>query len=134
MIFVETNAAAGNLGGLRPSSTVPFPRDHDFVDRDILKEVKSKCLPSSRVALVGLGGVGYVTMLDVVFTLALTDTSKANRSSSSSTPTVYGKSRPTLGFSGSTQGAPREWKRVTVPSLKGFIYRARTLHRRIQKP
>ncbi|KAH8586899.1 P-loop containing nucleoside triphosphate hydrolase protein, partial [Bisporella sp. PMI_857] len=42
-----------------PSSTVPFRRDKDFVDRDILVEINQKCsLPASRVALVGLGGVG----------------------------------------------------------------------------
>ena len=42
-----------------PSSTVPFRRDSDFVDRDILAEVDEKCSrPASRAALVGLGGVG----------------------------------------------------------------------------
>jgi hypothetical protein len=42
-----------------PSSTVPFCRDPDFVDRDILVEIHQKCSkPASRVALVGLGGVG----------------------------------------------------------------------------
>jgi hypothetical protein len=42
-----------------PSSTVPFRRDKDFVHRDILSEIEWKCLqPASRVALVGLGGVG----------------------------------------------------------------------------
>ncbi|RYP23415.1 hypothetical protein DL765_001120 [Monosporascus sp. GIB2] len=42
-----------------PSSTVPFRRDPHFVDRDVLAEIyfKSK-QPASRVALVGLGGVG----------------------------------------------------------------------------
>jgi hypothetical protein len=43
----------------RPSSTVPFRRDRDFVYRDILSDIYAKCsLPSARVALVGLGGVG----------------------------------------------------------------------------
>jgi N-terminal domain on NACHT_NTPase and P-loop NTPases len=43
----------------RPSSNVPFRRDRDFVHREILSEVKEKCSkPASRVALVGLGGVG----------------------------------------------------------------------------
>jgi hypothetical protein len=42
-----------------PSSTVPFRRDPDFVDRDILPEIHQRCSkPASRVALVGLGGVG----------------------------------------------------------------------------
>ena len=45
-----------------PFSTVPFPRDPDFVDRpDILAWIREKCAePASRAALVGLGGVGYV--------------------------------------------------------------------------
>jgi hypothetical protein len=44
---------------LTPSSTVPFRRDRDFVDRDILSEIHCKSSqPASRVGLVGLGGVG----------------------------------------------------------------------------
>lgn len=43
-----------------PLSTVPFPRDPDFVDRSaIFGQVKEKLVvPAARVALVGLGGVG----------------------------------------------------------------------------
>lgn len=42
-----------------PSSNVPFRRDPDIVDRDILAKVDKKCSkPAFRVALVGLGGVG----------------------------------------------------------------------------
>jgi hypothetical protein len=42
-----------------PSSTVPFRRDRDFVHRGILSEIQTRCSqPASRVALVGLGGVG----------------------------------------------------------------------------
>ena len=43
-----------------PSSTIPFRRDPDFVDRGaILEQLHRKCsLPASRTALVGLGGVG----------------------------------------------------------------------------
>src|SRR5467141_3762791 len=41
-----------------PSSTVPFRRDRDFVHREILSEIQTRCsLPASRVALVGLGWV-----------------------------------------------------------------------------
>jgi hypothetical protein len=45
---------------LLPVSNVPFRRDPDFVNRGtLLGQVHTKCsLPSSRVALVGLGGVG----------------------------------------------------------------------------
>ena len=43
-----------------PSSTIPFGRDQDFVDRGaIIDHLLDKCaLPASRTALVGLGGVG----------------------------------------------------------------------------
>ncbi|ERF72255.1 hypothetical protein EPUS_02142 [Endocarpon pusillum Z07020] len=43
-----------------PSSTVPFPRDQDFVDRrTLLDQIHQKCsIPASRTALVGLGGAG----------------------------------------------------------------------------
>ena len=43
-----------------PSSSIPFRRDPDFVDRGaILDDIHQKCaLPASRTALVGLGGVG----------------------------------------------------------------------------
>ncbi|GAB7334635.1 hypothetical protein MBLNU13_g06596t2 [Cladosporium sp. NU13] len=45
---------------LSPLSTVPFPRDPDFVDRgSLLSEIDQKLAnPAARVALVGLGGVG----------------------------------------------------------------------------
>ncbi|KAJ9485888.1 hypothetical protein VN97_g7463 [Penicillium thymicola] len=43
-----------------PSSTVPFGRDLDFIDRgSLLDQVHEKCsLPASRIALVGLSRVG----------------------------------------------------------------------------
>ena len=43
-----------------PSSSIPFRRDPDFVDRGaILDQIHQKCaLPATRTALVGLGGVG----------------------------------------------------------------------------
>jgi hypothetical protein len=48
---------------LLPASTVPFLRDPDFVDRpEIMAWIRDKCADSAaRAALVGLGGVGYVT-------------------------------------------------------------------------
>jgi len=43
-----------------PSSTVPFHRDPHFVDRPQLEELEEKLSAwNKRVALVGLGGVGY---------------------------------------------------------------------------
>jgi len=43
-----------------PSSTVPFLRDPDYVDRQaLINQVHAKCsIPGSRTAFVGLGGVG----------------------------------------------------------------------------
>ncbi|KAJ5547806.1 hypothetical protein N7513_005040 [Penicillium frequentans] len=44
----------------KPISTVPLPHDPDFVSRDgLLEQIHTKALvPGSRIALVGLGGVG----------------------------------------------------------------------------
>ena len=44
----------------RPSCFVPFRRDADFVDRGtLLNQIRERCsAPASRIALVGLGGVG----------------------------------------------------------------------------
>ncbi|KAF1850065.1 TPR-like protein [Cucurbitaria berberidis CBS 394.84] len=45
--------------GPTPSSTVPFRRDPHFVDRQMLAEIDCRSQkPASRLALVGLGGVG----------------------------------------------------------------------------
>ena len=42
-----------------PSSTTPFRRDDDFINRDSLDKIRQICTkPASRAALVGLGGVG----------------------------------------------------------------------------
>jgi hypothetical protein len=51
---------------LSPSSTVPFRRDVDFVDRGmlhdsrtLLEHIEQRCrAAASRVALVGIGGAG----------------------------------------------------------------------------
>ena len=54
-MFVERPKTPSN-----PSFTVPFRRDPDFVDRGtLLSQIHEKCsAPASRVALIGLGGVG----------------------------------------------------------------------------
>jgi hypothetical protein len=42
-----------------PSSTVPFRRDPDYVQRNVFDKLwRRRMEPASRVALVGLGGVG----------------------------------------------------------------------------
>jgi hypothetical protein len=45
-----------------PFSTVPFLPDPDFIERpDIAAWLRDKCGQSgSRVALIGLGGIGYI--------------------------------------------------------------------------
>jgi hypothetical protein len=50
----------GRLDTARPTCVVPFRRDPDFVDGGtVLDDLQKKCLAlASRVALVGLGGVG----------------------------------------------------------------------------
>jgi hypothetical protein len=65
--FAVTNAALITLLDAerpetppRPSCFVPFRRDEDFIDRGtLLDQISERCsAPASRVALVGLGGVG----------------------------------------------------------------------------
>ena len=43
-----------------PFSSVPFPRDQDYIDRTGLTDVlhENLSLPAARVALCGLGGIG----------------------------------------------------------------------------
>jgi len=54
---------AGSRQPPTPTSTCPFPRDKDFVDRQIMAELMYRCQPSTRLALTGIGGVGYVQIL-----------------------------------------------------------------------
>ncbi|KAJ5392103.1 hypothetical protein N7509_007593 [Penicillium cosmopolitanum] len=57
---VHYHAAEQPEPGPSPLSTVPFPRDPDFVERGtLLDDIRDKLsLPGERVALVGLGGIG----------------------------------------------------------------------------
>ncbi|CAI7654014.1 unnamed protein product [Penicillium manginii] len=59
-----------------PLSTVPFPRDPDFVHRlTLLDQIYEKgSVPASRVALVGLGGVGK-SQLAIEYTYQIRDKS-----------------------------------------------------------
>jgi hypothetical protein len=47
--------------------TVPFRRDHDFVDRgELLVELQQKLAPETTwAALIGLGGIGYAICMIV---------------------------------------------------------------------
>lgn len=46
--------------GPGPLSTVPFPRDLDYVSREaLMDQIREKLsVPAARVALIGLGGMG----------------------------------------------------------------------------
>lgn len=50
----------GLIQAVNPFSTVPFPRDADFINRkSLMKEIETKLgQPAGRAALVGLGGIG----------------------------------------------------------------------------
>lgn len=55
----------------QPSCVVPHRRNPDFVDRnELLEQIHQQCsAPTSRVVLVGLGGVGYVGRKKIESTL-----------------------------------------------------------------
>jgi Heterokaryon incompatibility protein (HET) len=86
-----------SLPRTRPSSTVPFRRDPDFLDRDILSTLRQKYRPTSRVALVGLGGVGY-DMSNAKRTTSNFDLGSLNLPSSGRTEFKRNVKKP--GFSG----------------------------------
>ena len=42
-----------------PSAIIPFRRDRDFVERDVLGSIWQRAFePAARIGLVGLGGIG----------------------------------------------------------------------------
>ena len=51
-----------------PFSTIPFPRDPDYIDRSwLIDQLNEKlCVPHAKVALQGLGGIGYVQSTSLV--------------------------------------------------------------------
>ncbi|KAL1603478.1 hypothetical protein SLS60_005065 [Paraconiothyrium brasiliense] len=59
---ISTTFSGDRNQGLQPSCFVPFRRDPDFIPRGtLLDQIRQRCAaPASRVALVGIGGVGYV--------------------------------------------------------------------------
>lgn len=51
----------GFIPKLVPDSNIPFRRDQGFIDVGIIDDLLDRCsVPASRIALVGLGGIGYV--------------------------------------------------------------------------
>jgi hypothetical protein len=59
----ETEAnvfSADKISSPQPTSTCPFEREADFVERGVMNDVTTRCQPGSRSALIGIGGVGYV--------------------------------------------------------------------------
>jgi hypothetical protein len=92
----------------QPSCFVPFRRDADFVDRGaLLDQIRELCAaPASRIALVGLGGVGYVRQKRLELLLA-SNVSIGSRSWPLSTATAPLSSRQTHGCSGHTLATRR---------------------------
>ncbi|KAJ5726668.1 uncharacterized protein N7483_008025 [Penicillium malachiteum] len=62
-----------------PLSTIPFLRNVDFVSRDKpLRQIREKCsVPGSRIALVGLGGVGRKSQLAIEYSYRIRTESPA---------------------------------------------------------
>ena len=49
---------------VKPVFSVPFQRDHNFIDRkDIFSQIEGQLQVHHRVSLCGLGGVGYTFFL-----------------------------------------------------------------------
>ena len=97
-----------------PSSTVPFRRDPRFVDRQELREIESRSkLPASRLALVGLGGVGYVQRYLACLCRGYElIRMKESRNSRSNTLTGYGKNHQKPGSFGYMQAAQQDLERA----------------------
>lgn len=59
-IYVGKEVPSGRPESCSPTSTVPYARDSDFVQRGVLLEEIQKKIssPGDWIALVGLGGVG----------------------------------------------------------------------------
>jgi hypothetical protein len=89
-----------------PSSTIPFPRDPDYVDRrSLLDQIHEKLsLLASRAALFGLGGVGY--SLTIWSFMLLADQRIGSRSLPLNTPIGSEISREIHGFSGCMGATP----------------------------
>lgn len=57
---MQSSEASAKQSRLEPTSTVPFIRDRDFIDRGNIMAKISETLsyPGGRVALLGFGGIG----------------------------------------------------------------------------
>ena len=97
-----------------PSAIVPFGRDTDFIERGaILDQIHYKCaVPGSRIALVGLGGVGWVRTPSQIWTA---DCGEASRSLPSNTRTGFKSDRLRRGSSGLTRAMRHGLSRATGP-------------------
>lgn len=108
LIFHAATSVSGDPSDERrfaPSSTVPFRRDPSFVDRHVFAELESKSnRPGSRVAMVGLGGVGYEETASSLVHAWLIDL-VGSHSSLSNTHTVFNIPLRTRGCSGFMQAA-----------------------------
>jgi hypothetical protein len=54
---------------ISPAFLVPFDRDDKFIDRpDLFSEIDKRVKLQRRVALAGIGGVGYVVLCSILST------------------------------------------------------------------
>lgn len=67
MALTPSVVGEGAVHKPEPISTVPFRRDHDFVDRgELLETLHQKLAPETTwAALIGLGGIGYAICMTV---------------------------------------------------------------------
>jgi hypothetical protein len=88
--------------GVVPSSTVPFSKDHKFVERNAIVNAIDSILKvperHNRAALYGLGGIGYI--FQYAGYRQLLTTSLESPRLPSNTPTRSETMLRTLGFSG----------------------------------
>lgn len=98
-VLTVQSSAESKPKKLVPYNTVPYRRDPDYVERGILEDVFNQgLLPASRVALVGLGGVGYVMHGYNLQNISLTI--PASHNLPSSTPIVSMQADHRFGSSG----------------------------------
>lgn len=110
---------------------VPFQRDPKFLERQsIMENIASKFENQRRVALAGLGGVGYVirfclyNQLKACQWLKFRMTNIASRKLPSNIVTDSENNIPTRTFSGYTQGVPSDSNKAIRKLREDLLFRA----------
>lgn len=112
------------------TGVVPYLRNEVFVSREpVIQKLRDRILPigesHTRVALFGLGGVGYVYLPRVSVNLYLT-ISLVNRKSLSRLPINCTPNYPIYLCSGSMQTASNDSEKDTITSWMNVISRVET--------